>query len=314
MIFKNSFKVLFSNFSLVWKSGLYKLIISSIVVFLSIGFLRPVIADLNSANFFSGISNLAKDGIFSSGLNGVIVNLFGLIKTFVDVVFVPGHTLNIVMICLFYVIILPFFFNLSKVAETEVLYGAMSCNSNFGFMASYIRNLMIAIRLSMFKFLFSIPFVALCLGAIFLVSTFTALNIFLAMFLAFLVLLILVSVFSCFKVLQSCFEPATILQEFGPIRAFKHGYKAVMKKFGSIFSSNFVLVILTLFVNVFVGLYTFGLGLIITLPACMVLYTIMSMVSYYYSMGMNFYSDPEHIVRTIKLEDFVTVKQMRDIF
>ena len=314
MIFKDSFKVLFSNFSLVWKSGLYKLLVTAFVVFLSIGFLRPIVADLTSANFFSGITMLAKDGIFTSGLNTTSERVFGLVKILVDEVFVAGHSLNLVMLTLFYVILLPFFFNLSKVAEAEVLYGAMSCNSNFGYIASYVRNLGVSIRLAMFKLLFSIPFTALCIVSLVLVSKFTALNIFLAMFLTFLVLLVLVVIFSCLKVLQSCFEPATILQDFGPIRAFKHGYKAVMRKFGGILSSNFVLVVLTLCVNVFVGLYTFGVGLIITLPACMVLYTIMSMVSYYYSMGMNFYCDPTHIVRTMKLEDFITMKQMKDIF
>jgi len=314
MIFKDSFKVLISNFSLVWKSGLYKLLVTAFVVFLSVGFLRPIVADLTSAGFFTNISLLAKEGIFTSGLNTTSERVFGLAKIFVDEVFVLGHSLNLVMLTLFYVIILPFFFNLSKVAEAEVLYGSMSSNSNFGYIASYIRNLFKAIKLSMFKLLFSIPFTALCVLAVVLVSKFTTLNIILAMFLAFLIFLALVVVFSLLKVLQSCFEPATILQDFGPVRSLKHGFKAVMRKIGGILSSNFVLVVLTLGVNVFIGLYTFGVGLIITLPACMVLYTIMSMVSYYYAMGMNFYCDPNHIVRTMKLEDFVTIKQMKDIF
>lgn len=314
MIFKDSFKVLFSNFALVWKSGLYRLLVTAFVVFLSIGFLRPIIADLSSASFFSNISLLAKDGIFTSGLNTTSERVFGIVKIFIDEVFVLGNTLNIVMIFLFYVIILPFFFNLSKTAEAEVLYGSMSSNSNFGYIASYIRNLGKAIKLSIFKLMFNIPFTGLTILALFVVSKFTALNIFLAIFLSFLILLVLVFIFSLLKVLQSCFEPATILQDFGPIRAFRHGFKAVNRKFGSILSSNFVLVVLTLAVNIFVGLYTFGVGLVITLPACMVLYTIMSMVAYYYSMGMNFYCDPTHIVRTVKFEDFATIKQMRDIF
>ena len=94
MIFKDSFKVLLSNFSLVWKSGLYKLIITAVIVLLSIGFLRPIAYDLVDAEFFVALSKLASEGIFGAGLESASERLYGVIKIFVEQVFTVKNTLN----------------------------------------------------------------------------------------------------------------------------------------------------------------------------------------------------------------------------
>ena len=65
--------------------------------------------------------------------------------------------------------------------------------------------------------------------------------------------------------------------------------------------------------NVLAVILTASVGLIVTLPFCILLIYTYNMVAYFYANGMRFYVEKNKIVTPIKIEDFESIKVLKNI-
>ena len=68
------------------------------------------------------------------------------------------------------------------------------------------------------------------------------------------------------------------------------------KNFAKVFSNAIIVTITIFFVNIFLGVFTVGAGLIITLPTSMVFICIFNLTSYFGSCGERYYLSETVIV------------------
>ena len=87
MTYKNSIKILFSNFNIVWKTMLYYLICFFLCVGAIIWCLSPIYKILNNAGFLKIIVELYTDFIETFDLNQLFETINDLINRFMEIMF-----------------------------------------------------------------------------------------------------------------------------------------------------------------------------------------------------------------------------------
>ena len=96
-------------------------------------------------------------------------------------------------------------------------------------------------------------------------------------------------------------------------QAIKNNFKAVSKKFVSIFSNILIISVLLLVMNMFAVFFTFGIALLITIPLSVLTLLIFKNVAYYECTGMRYYADSQTIMMPKKLEEQDKFSKVIDI-
>ena len=104
-----------------------------------------------------------------------------------------------------------------------------------------------------------------------------------------------------------------VVNNCGIIEALKRNFKAIQKKWLSIFSNTLIMVILLFFLNMFAVFFTFGITLLITVPITILTTIIFKNVVYYECTGMRYYCDSNTIIMPKKLEEQDNIKRVKDI-
>ena len=159
MIYKNSIRVFFSNFNLVWKMILYFLIISAVCFGALILFLNPVIKLINEAGFFEELLDLYSD--FLTSLN-LIVSLERLSKIFENMFdfFVSNFNSiwwNIVGAGVILFFLNSFLYNLSNMAVSQSLHFYIGSLTRQGFWGTYSENFAKNLRSQFANFFVTLP-------------------------------------------------------------------------------------------------------------------------------------------------------------
>ena len=89
----------------------------------------------------------------------------------------------------------------------------------------------------------------------------------------------------------SMWAPSVIVDGKKIFPAFFSGAKSAFRHFGSIYSSYVVSWVLIVALNLLVGLFTFGVGLLITVPISMTFLSILGMTVFYGKNGRRYYAD-----------------------
>ena len=89
------------------------------------------------------------------------------------------------------------------------------------------------------------------------------------------------------------FSPSIIVNDNGVFKSLKTGLKTVSKKYFRLLSSSIMLVFVLLVLNIFVVVYSFFAGLIITIPITIVILDLFKTISYYECNGMRYYVGDE---------------------
>ena len=158
--------------------------------------------------------------------------------------------------------------------------------------------------------------VALPIKIIILGDMFFALKLFSISFgLSLFAIFIIISGFvllTAFKyTLFASWIPTMIVLNFGILKSLKTSVKTTFRKFGRFYGGAVGIVFTIAVVNVVVGLFTFGVGLLITVPASYVLYSVFGMVSVYEGQGMRYYVDVYNVITPQKKEITDELKDMK---
>lgn len=306
MMFRNSLRILFSNFSMVWKILVYYLVCIVTTFSVATIFSLPLFNTLEANNFFDTLKTEYATLGLNFNVTSILNSIYAMGQEFFSII---GSNINVVLPSLIMVLIVVFvfggfLFGLSKLAITEVLNGYMSSSANYTFMGAYVRTFKKSAQLQLTKLLINLPITIVILTIIALtlplLGATNAILAFLAPFLIILVATLLVSLhFTAFCGVT----PAVCVHDAPVFKGYQLGFKAVARRFYKTLSTSFGLILTIFSLNLFFFSLTSGVSLVITLPASIFLLAIFPMVMYYGSMGMRYYVDPETILSPKKLEE-----------
>lgn len=311
MIYLNSLKIMFYNFTLAIKSFITKLFSMLIVAGIIFSFaFRPLqllahngLFDalwqgLSSFNFLSFFESLVK---CEEIVLTTIKNSDAYFKALLIITFVVGYLL-LSTIC-----------NFDKVPMCEVLDAKMSSNCKLNFVGIYFSRLWFSIKYTLSSLIFMVPIdagIVVLLYLTFKIFTLGGLWLTISPFLVIMISIILISLRVA---LFSNWVPECVSSGKGVWKSFGNACKLTFKKFLRTFSGSVLIVLTLFFVNLLMFVLTAGVGLIITMPATVLLINSFSMVNYYVSTGNRFYVDAQTIVSPKKLETEEEIKNLIDL-
>lgn len=310
MIFRNTIRLLLSNFSSVWKVLLYYVICILLTVGICWSFASPILAKLIDNNVFD---NLFEGflGFYNNPIEAV--TSINLTATKIGKILLNSieFRFSIVFLIIWLGFVFPCMLDVVTLAVGEVLYGFMTSQVKFSFTGRFIKNIGKSSIYVMLKYavllLMNLMIGGLLIGVMKLVLLRNALYIFLA-----LMVLVFILGFIAFKnTLFSCWLPAISVLDCKVPKAIKQNFKCVFRNFFNIYS-NCLTLILTLFViNAIFCVFTFGISLIITLPLSAVVFIIFQMVSYFSTQGMRFYVYQDVFISPKRMEEQDKFKKLK---
>lgn len=289
--------MLVSKFGYVWVLLLYIIITGTILAGLAIPFAVPVVRAFGQA----GIGKMFSE-LFGSVTSGESVDvwfdkLYGIVQT-MKTSLVQNRAVAVntgLLIFLVMVFAFRFIFGLYEIPLCTVLEGAMSSNARIGFTGRFVSRIGKSSCFVLTKMLYTIVFDTL-IGLI-IYGLFELFNVQVLKFFApFFIMLVLLVLLAFRYALISMWAPDIVVREKGIFRAFGSSVKRSVRHMGSVFSTYLCAWTLIIAVNMLVGTFTFGAGLILLVPLSVLFINLLNMTIYYGKTGKRYYVDDATVV------------------
>jgi len=291
MSFKNAFKLLLSKFRYVWTILAYLAVMFIVLLSLGLTFLLPVIRALSAA----GVGEMLNAALIAFLNGGTILGLFTafgeVLVTIRNVFATDSKTFvnSMLFVVLVATIAYRFIMGLYELPLVSVIQGFMSDNARYSYMTKYVALFGTSVKFSLVKMLVMTAYDSLMYVVTFYVTGFcstislilapTALSFTLLIFLAFRYALI------------SAWSPAVVVEGKKVFPALWFSVRHSFRHFGSLFSLFFIVWLIAVALNVFVGIFTFGVGLLVSAPVTMFFINLVNMTFYYGRAGKSYYVD-----------------------
>ena len=298
MLYKNTFKLLFSNSHLIWKIMLYILIATLAVGGLCLVASLPVIQLLVNETYFEKIAEVYTTFIDTLDLKALIMRIGDLSVKFVDIINenISQILLSILGVGFVLLVLGSVLLKFYAVPTAVNLYYYMSSNTKHSFLNSMASSFKQNIAYQLLSLVILLPINCLTYylllyslrlfkfgGALIIFSPFIILF-------GFSILMALKHTIFCGWI------PSMVVRNKGVFSAFKDSLIVVKRRFGQTFGNAFALVLTAIFLNVFGGVFTYGVGLIITIPVTILMYSTFGMVAYYSTTGQRYYLDQYNVM------------------
>lgn len=310
MMLNKSIKLFIANFSLFWKILLYNVIVFGICALLMLPFYNVWGTCFNNSGFTESLIEFSTNTVFLNA-SDLIFNINTLVNSFVGALTLIVHQnvfafiYTLIIICF----VLPFLIGLCAVPAGESLYSYMSSLNKKGFVASFISNLKKSCVHSLWRTLILIPLMAIFLIVFYYLISLINYGGLMNVFLPFIIIMYVSVAFSLVLSTICGFLPATVAFDAKIVTCFKKGLKATSRRFGLIFSSIFVTMLITIFMVVAMTLVSVA----IVGPLVYTWLIMFSMVLFFESQGMRYYVDLDTIITPRKLETCDSFKKVKDI-
>ena len=300
MTFKNTFKLILSNFSNTWKLLLYRIICVLCVLGLTTVVAWPIINVLIKENFFVNLQTYFESLLFNLNLENLFLCVDNTIKNLYQIVLANGYLTQTILSGIFVAIIFAFLDGYARVAISESCNGFMSSLTKYAFTNSFVSNFGRATLLNLASLITTWPLTVIIWVGTYLFAS----NLYASMkvFAIILAMLLLVVSLSLKQTFFGGWKPALIVHNKSVFVSLSKGAKAIFKRFFRSLSNYLVLVIIGLIINAFALTFTAGVALFITIPLTSLMFIVADQVMYYEAMGMRFYVDADHIISPKKLE------------
>lgn len=311
MMFRNSVKLLFSNFATVWKLLLYYLVISLIGVGLVAPVFSSVVEVFRNHNFFETLVDLFTTFNLGSNITTIFSGFGNVLSTLVACIleYYSLHTWLAVYLTFLFVVVLPFLFELGAIATGETLYGYMSSQAKVGFTGRIFSSLRRSFKYILAKLLVATPLNILVFYCLIKVFELTTLSGGIKFAVPFIITVVLCVLMALRFVLLSGWLPALMVYDCGVWSAFARGMRAVGRRFFRTFSTMLVVVLLNICVDVLFG----SIAFLILIPLEVFLIYIVDFVMFYGSQGMRYYVDSDTIISPKRLEEVDSFNNCKDI-
>ena len=304
MIYKNSIKILFSNFNMVWKSLLYFLLLCAITIALVVLALNPIYQLLSEAGFINKIVEVYTDFLSSLDLNQLVETIDRLFTRFTEIMTenLPQFWFAFIAVMVVLFVFAVIASNLTIMPNANSLHYYMGSMNRHGFFSSFSETFGKNLKAQLVYFFISLPIKAMNLVLIVLgfklFSSVWILSIFSGFLLFLEIILLQAFKFSLF----ASFVPTMVVLNYGVFKSLKVSIKNTFRNFSRVFSNAIGVVLTIVLINVIFGLFTFMAGLLISIPASFLLYSTFGMVVTYESQGMRYYVDVYNVITPQKRE------------
>lgn len=311
MMFRNSVKLLFSNFATVWKLLLYYLIITLIGVGLVAPVFSSVVEVFRSHNFFEVLVDLLTTFNLGTNILSIFASFGTVISTLVACIldYFVIHTWLAVYLTFLFVVLLPFLYELGGIAAGEILYGYMSSQAQVNFTGRIFSSVRKSFKYILAKLLIATPINILIFFLIYKVFALTALGGTIKFAVPLIITVVLCLLFTLRLVLFSGWLPALIVNDCGVWSAFARGIRAVGRRFFRTFSTMLVFVLLNICIDVLFG----SIAFLLLVPLGVYFVYIIDFVMFYGSQGMRYYVDADTIISPKRLEEVDRFSRCKDI-
>lgn len=297
MMFKNSFKLLCSNFDKVWKLLVFQILSWGFVVGLLAIFHNIYIPLLTEAWKSQNLDTVVMSGtLYGVKIPAALTAICSAILMFIKNLFLSNVGAGVfLLIVLFFV--RPLLSGVGKYVVCEMMYGFMATGSKQSFTGTLLRTLNKSLPYSLLRLVFILPFDILIMASIFGLTIIS--HPLYAYAMPILVVLFPAIFFAFKETFTAGWAPAMIVYGHNVFKAFRKGQKVILRRGLRVFSTSYVIYLLAIVLSMILGLYS----LIIILPVIFPLFDILETVAFFSSQGMRFYSDLDTIVTPKKLEE-----------
>ena len=288
MSFKNALKNLVTHFGVVWSVLGFIILFLLLITGLSLPFIFPIWRALRDAGVFDSIGG-AFGIFFADGNFQALYDGFASAYSLVEALLISNKTIMSLSIWFFVAIVLfvfRFFLGLYEIPLATVLDGQMSCNARYGFAGKFFSTLLMSIRYSFFKMIITIVFDAAIFWILYGIRSALPFGI----VQVFIIMLVLFALVAFRYALVACWAPAAV-NDNGVLKGFAISVKICFKRFGSIFSSYLVSLILIFALGMFITIFTLGVGLVIVMPISVCYISHLNITVYYNKTGRRYYID-----------------------
>lgn len=307
MKFKHAFHVFVDNFSVVYKQMLYRLVIMTVAGLICTFGVYPFIKGLiNSPQFNSLIDGIK--GFISNLLNGQVGELSDISirvqQAYAEFMELLQTNMTQIIVAVLLLLLVYFvsrwFWGLGNYAAACLINDKMALRAKQHFLSTLIRNLKESATYNAIYVPLSVLFdLAISVGMFFLL--FFLLNHVLYFVVSiFLFALILVLAIALKMTFTTDWLPALIRGKKGQLGSIRYTFSRKNKHTINIFSNFVVITILIMALNVAAALFTFGVGLLLTVPSSYVIIICFEFVNYYDREEIKYFTDKNTVIKPEK--------------
>lgn len=305
MILKNSLKLFCSNFGKVWKYFFYSIIVTGIIIGLMMPFLNEI-RTVFLANWTNDIlKSIPSTGLlYGSNVAGMFSAIWDFCCSCVIMLFSDYMWVGIYLAFLI-LIAWPFLMNIGKYAVHENLYNYMSSQTKSSFCAVLVKTLRKSSAYAILKTFMEIIWKAVLVAGAYGLFSVTA-----PLFDYFLPVIIIVVGALSTSIAQtfiSGWAPASVVYNFGVFKSYNIGFRAVVRKYGRIMSTSFLINMIFIFLIMGFGVVSAA----VFVPLYFGLNNMFEMVMFFASQGMRYYVDADTVVTPKKLEQQDTIEKTK---
>ena len=307
MSFKNSTKLLASNFNIVWKHLVYNLIIAFITIGLFLAFGGPLIWVLKDSGWIDSASNIISTIYTDPSNTFVIIKQVAL--SFFTVVYQNFGAIwySVIGLIITGYLIPKFLYGVGFYNVVSVTHKQMTSLLSTGYTGNLISTLRTSTKYSIVRLLIMIPFdilrMLLVVAFFRLCSTFFTSLIFLSLLCLMLIMLSGLEITTL-----AGFAPYMVDVGGNPFKCFAKAIVPIFKSFGKVYSNAIMVTLTIVLVNAFLGVFTAFSALLITLPATSVFIAFFNNVSYLSCTNKRYYLSKFIIVNPTNVETKVDVQ------
>ena len=316
MKFKHTFHVFIDNFSVIYKQLLYRLVVIAVMTTIGSLCVYQFIRDLINSDELSSLISGVKDFI-SSFLNGNVSELSGIsenVKKAYELFLklLQEKMVQIVLAVLFsalFIIIGKWFTGLGNYSTSILINDKMSLRASSPFLGSLISNLKSAALYNLIYAPLCVLYDLIVAAGLAILMYFLIINNVLPIIIGIFIFVLVFVVAVAFKLTFTCdWLPSLIRGKLSQKNAIIYTFSRKNKQTLNVFSNFVVLILIIMSVNVTAALTTFGVGLLLTIPASFVILECFEMVNYFDREELKYFIDKTTIVKPGK-ETVITREQ-----
>ena len=294
MPIKNSLKIFASKFSMVYSILLYLVIATVVLASVSVFALIPVYRFLEA----EGVTAKAGDVITKFVINGYNSELFEqtveCLEKIDEVMRTRSDLVVLTALCftLFIGVFCRLVYGMLELPMLKKIKGAMSDNADYGFIGLYVSCFGKSFVFSLCKIMLKILADAIVLFGVLLLSEvlmFSSAKV----FIPFIDCIILVAYFTFSHCITACWGASVATDGRSLFGSLKLSWKMFFSDSARVYGTFVITAFLLLGINFFIARYTFGAGIIISLPVSIYLVYIFDMTYFYTKRGYRYYVSGE---------------------
>ena len=315
MIFRNTFKLLFTNFNLTYKVLIYRLIILLLSLGVAGTIAVPVITHLIDINYFGFLTESVLKLFETINLGNVFITIKDVFLKTIEVINSLDSSLliNAILSISVFVLIYGLIGDLCELSVIDCLNSNMSSKTRLSFFKSLVAKSFKSLGKTIINFVLSLPFYAIIVVILYFgfsyydsVSQIGKILIPMAMFLSLVLFSGLhLSIFAGFS-------PSIIINDEGLFKDLNTGFRTIRKKYFRVLSTSIMTVFILYVCNLLIAVYSFFAGLIFTLPISYLVIRLFKIIAYYESNGMRYYVG-DGIRTPLKKEEQDKINKMKYI-